>query len=257
MEVKIMARIRTVKPEFWASEQIANCSRDTRLLFIGMWTFCDDSGIHPASSKRLKMQVFPADHIPDEQMKAWIAELLEQKLIEEYTVNGQVFWQVTGWRHQLIKKPCYKYPTRTPPSPHQTIASDVVVQEQLETSPAPVHPVNRDRDRNINRKNKRQVADTTRPETLEIFTYWQTAMNHPKAKLDQKRQRVIERALKDYSATDLKRAIDGCASSEFHMGVNPQKQKYDDISLILRDAQHIESFINANAETDSVFEGVI
>lgn len=142
MEVTIMARIRTIKPEFWASEQIANCSRDARLLFIGIWTFCDDAGIHPASSKRIKMQVFPADNISDEQVKAWVEELLSQKLIEEYTVVGQAFWQVTGWHHQLIKKPCYKYPTSTTPSPHQCTTSEAIVQNQLDTSPAPVHPVN-------------------------------------------------------------------------------------------------------------------
>jgi hypothetical protein len=50
-----MARIRTVKPEFWTSEQVMNCSRDARLLFIGMWNFCDDGGNHPASAKTLKV----------------------------------------------------------------------------------------------------------------------------------------------------------------------------------------------------------
>ena len=48
-----MARIRTVKPEFWTSEQVAECTPIARLAFIGIWNFCDDNGIHPASIKRL------------------------------------------------------------------------------------------------------------------------------------------------------------------------------------------------------------
>ncbi len=44
-----MARIRTTKPEFWSSAQIIELSRDARLLFIGMWNFCDDNGRHKAS----------------------------------------------------------------------------------------------------------------------------------------------------------------------------------------------------------------
>ena len=49
-----MARIRTVKPEFWASEQVMECSPIARLLFIGLWNFCDDAGNHPLSEKTLR-----------------------------------------------------------------------------------------------------------------------------------------------------------------------------------------------------------
>jgi len=47
-----MARIRTIKPEFWVSEQVGECSPNARLLFIGMWNFCDDRGVHPAKPNR-------------------------------------------------------------------------------------------------------------------------------------------------------------------------------------------------------------
>ena len=53
MGVEVMARIRSIKPQFWTSEQIADCSSNARLLFIGLWNFCDDCGVHPASPARL------------------------------------------------------------------------------------------------------------------------------------------------------------------------------------------------------------
>jgi hypothetical protein len=106
-----MARIRTIKPEFWTSEQIVDCSPTARLLFVGMWTFCDDNGIHPDSVKRLKMEVFPSDGMSDTKIQGMISELLKVGLIEHYTVENQGFWRVTGWaKHQKIEKPTYRHP---------------------------------------------------------------------------------------------------------------------------------------------------
>lgn len=105
-----MARIRTIKPEFWTSEQIVECSPIARLLFIGMWNFCDDGGNHPASHKTLKMQIFPGDDISITQIESIVLELLRAGLISEYTANGRQYWNVTGWKHQKIERPSFKYP---------------------------------------------------------------------------------------------------------------------------------------------------
>lgn len=105
-----MARIRTIKPEFWTSEQVVECSPIARLLFIGMWNFCDDDGNHPASAKSIKMQVFPGDDISASDIDAMLSELSENGLIIEYAAGGKNYWHVTGWHHQKIEKPAYKYP---------------------------------------------------------------------------------------------------------------------------------------------------
>jgi len=106
-----MARIRSIKPEFWTSEQIAECSPNARLLFIGMWSFCDDYGVHPASCARLKMEVFPADTISSADIRRMIGELTANGLIEEYEVDGSRYWYVTGWdKHQKPDTKTGKYP---------------------------------------------------------------------------------------------------------------------------------------------------
>ena len=107
-----MARIRSIKPEFWTAEQVMELSRDARLLFIGLWNFCDDAGIHPASTKTLKAEVFPADDITSADVRRMIDECLEQGLVIEYEVDGRSYWQVTGWHHQKIDQPTYKHPTK-------------------------------------------------------------------------------------------------------------------------------------------------
>lgn len=105
-----MARIRTIKPEFWVSEQVVDCSPSARLLFVGMWNFCDDYGAHPASARTLKMEVFPGDDITTAAVKELVDELLKVGLLEEYQAEGKRFWLVTGWHHQKVDKPTQKYP---------------------------------------------------------------------------------------------------------------------------------------------------
>ena len=106
-----MARIRTVKPEFWTSEQIVECSRDARLLFIGMWNFVDDGGVMPANARTLKMRVYPGDDdITSENIRGLIDELITNGLIECYSVENKEYWAVTGWHHQKIDRPNPKYP---------------------------------------------------------------------------------------------------------------------------------------------------
>jgi hypothetical protein len=121
-----MARIRTIKPEFWTSDQVVECSIPARLLFIGIWNFCDDGGNHPYTPKTIKMQVFPGDDFTTQDIESMLAELMANKLIVRYTADGKQYLHVTGWKHQMIKKAAYKYPVftasyakSTPPVPHQ------------------------------------------------------------------------------------------------------------------------------------------
>ena len=95
-----MARIRTIKPQFWVSEQIADCSTSARLLFIGLWNFCDDNGVHPAKHRTLKGELFPLEDISVDAVAGWVAELIKAGLIAEYEADGARYWHVTGWtRH--------------------------------------------------------------------------------------------------------------------------------------------------------------
>ena len=124
-----MARIRTIKPEFWTSEQVMECSTTSRLLFIGLWNFCDDAGNHPAAYRTLKAEVFPADDFTALQVEALVSELIAAGLIEEYEADGKKYWHVTGWHHQRIEKPNFKHPTHENRLP---------VEERSTTSRLPV-----------------------------------------------------------------------------------------------------------------------
>lgn len=81
----------------------------------------------------------------------------------------------------------------------------------------------------------------------EIFGYWQKAMSSPRSILDDKRRRTIRAALAmGYSARQLCQAIRGCTRTPFNMGINEKGTKYNGIALILRNADQIDRFIEAD-----------
>jgi len=120
-----MARIRTVKPEFWTSEQVMDLSVIARLLFIGLWNFCDDAGRAPWKPRQIKAQIYPGDDLKAEDVHGMLLELQTNGLIIGYTVDDREYLQVTGWKHQLINRPQKpKYPP--PPKPHSLNDHDKV-----------------------------------------------------------------------------------------------------------------------------------
>lgn len=259
-----MARIRTIKPEFWTSEQLSSCSRDARLLFIGLWNFCDDGGVHPASAKRVKMEVFPGDDAAIALIESWIKELIFNGLLEEYAVDGKKYWHVISWsNHQKIDKPNYRHPSPKDADKfdyHSTNDRRMVVEHSangsrtLDEHSTSIHP--RNGMEGNGKEDISEVADATSPVALDknsilaghddaqvVFAHWQQVMNKPKAKLDDVRKRKIKAALKSFSVADCQLAIDGCAESPFHMGKNEAGKRYDGVSLIFRNSEKIEQFI--------------
>lgn len=98
-----MARIRTIKPDFWTDEKLTECSLSARLLFIGTWNFADDSGNLDRSSKQIKARVFPMDSMNCEPL---IQELIIQGLLIEYSCDCKKFLHIKGFlKHQLINRP--------------------------------------------------------------------------------------------------------------------------------------------------------
>lgn len=58
-----MARIRSIKPEFWTDPDLAALPIEARLFFIGVWNHADDYGVLKDDPARLKLQILPADDV--------------------------------------------------------------------------------------------------------------------------------------------------------------------------------------------------
>jgi hypothetical protein len=78
-----------------------------------------------------------------------------------------------------------------------------------------------------------------------IFAFWKSVMNHPAAKLDKKRKELIKNALKmGYTYSQLCDAITGCSYTPHNIGQNDRNQRYDGLTIIFRNADQIDRFIN-------------
>ena len=58
-------RIRSIKPEFWRSEDVARLTWHDRLLFIGLWSYVDDNGVGIDHEPSIIGDLFAADMFSD------------------------------------------------------------------------------------------------------------------------------------------------------------------------------------------------
>jgi hypothetical protein len=101
-----MARIRTIKPDFWTSEQVMDLKPLTRLLFIGLWNFCDDYGRSPVAPRTIRARIFPGDDITGADVQDMLNELNAAGLILFYSAEDKEYFEITGWgKHQKIDNP--------------------------------------------------------------------------------------------------------------------------------------------------------
>jgi hypothetical protein len=100
-----MARIRSIKPEFWSSLDVAALSRDARLLFIGLWNYVDDEGREIADPRLVKAAVFPLDDDMDSsRLRRLLDELSRGGQIRLYEADGKPLMQIVAWHHQKIDR---------------------------------------------------------------------------------------------------------------------------------------------------------
>jgi len=101
-----MARKRMIDPKFWQDDKMMSLTPMHRLLFIGIWNFSDDGGIHKNSDNMLKAEVFPGDDITVEEVGRLKDELIQQELIVPFNSEGIELFYVKNWKiYQSIQKP--------------------------------------------------------------------------------------------------------------------------------------------------------
>lgn len=95
-----MARIRTIKPEFFTSEDIVSLMPLARLFYVALWCEADREGRFEWKPKTFKLRYLPGD---DCDVSSLAEELFEAGLVETYEHNGKTFAQIPSFtRHQVI-----------------------------------------------------------------------------------------------------------------------------------------------------------
>lgn len=100
-----MARIRTIKPEFWRDEALASISPEACLLALGLLNHCDDEGYFNANPKLVESDIFPL-----RELKAKTTVLLQELCKIGYLLvfqgsDGKTYGCIKNFeKHQVINK---------------------------------------------------------------------------------------------------------------------------------------------------------
>ena len=99
-----MARIRTIKPEFFRHAGLFDAERETglplRVAFAGLWSACDREGRFTWRPRELKLDALPFDEVDFGRV---LDALWTRGHIEKYAVDGVDYGFIPSWhRHQVI-----------------------------------------------------------------------------------------------------------------------------------------------------------
>ncbi len=102
-------RIRSIKPEFWRSDDITALSREHRLLFIGLWQYVDDNGVGLDDFRAISADLFALEDDQKEvrdYVREGLATLSRALLLARYEVDGRRYIFIRTWdSHQRIDRP--------------------------------------------------------------------------------------------------------------------------------------------------------
>lgn len=163
-----MARIRTIKPDFWTDGAMVRLTPFARLLYIGMWNFalCDHGHVADDSMK-LKLQVLPMDDVDVDEL---LAELMDEGRIQRLTSpDGRTYLHVKRFEdHQKIDP---RFKTRCPACAQQDslihAESPTRTAETLDITPDP--PKGREGKGREGNKNTSNAALST-----EFDAFWKS-----------------------------------------------------------------------------------
>lgn len=153
-----------------------------------------------------------------------------------------------GWR--VVNHSLYREKARLKAKNEREVREGLNAQRMNDRRRPPVTAADPLSNTNTNTNLKKEVPSEPVPQERDetpverVFEHWRSEFRHPKAVLDPKRRRAIQRALEHYDEPTLCQSISGYKLSPHHMGQNEQRTVYDDISLFLRGSEHIERGLN-------------
>jgi len=100
-----MARIRTIKPEFWTDEDMSEVSESACLLAIGLLNYADDEGYFNANPKLIKAAIFPIRE-QSRSIPVLMQELSSVGYISLFSgPDSKIYGLVNNFsKHQVINK---------------------------------------------------------------------------------------------------------------------------------------------------------
>lgn len=231
-----MARIRTIKPDFWTDGNIVRLTPFARLLYIGLWNFtlCDHGHVADDAFK-LKLQVLPTD---DVDVDALLAELMDADRIQRITdAGGRTYLHVKRFEdHQKIDP---RWKTRCPACAQKDSLVPVETPVSLRVLPdtpadSPTLPLGREGMGRESKKTSSKPAAST-----EFDTFWK---EYPRKVNKGTAKKAFEKALKQ---TDLQTIMSGLETLRIQVAGKGQEF-----------IPHASSWLNGERWTDEIDQPV-
>src|SRR5258708_4635557 len=113
-----MARIRSIKPEFFTSAAMARQPLSARLTFIGLWTYVDDNGVGLDNERLVLAALWPLEEdviATLQRTREALRSLARAGHVKRYRSDSGAFLYITSWKeHQKVshpRKPRYPHPS--------------------------------------------------------------------------------------------------------------------------------------------------
>lgn len=154
-----------------------------------------------------------------------LKKLLQRQALQQEPQQGGLFIKVLHWEEYQGDKKRTTTGTTTgtttePRQDHDTIQEVKEGKEVKKTHMSPPSP------------------------ERTVFEFWKKIMGKTdRTDFDSPRQTAVQRGLKTLTLDEALAAVQGCALTPHNMGLNDRETKYNDLTLIFRDASHWERFI--------------
>jgi hypothetical protein len=236
-----MARIRTIKPEFWTHEGLNALPEATHLLAAALLNYADDEGYFNANPALIKAACSPLRE-PSVSIQDSLRRLAKTGYLQfAQGPDGRRYGRIVNFdEHQRVNRP----------TPSKISALQIVWESSLSphtqlSEDSPLEGKGKEGKGTGKGKEDMSTSSTSvgdpAPDPVQVvFDHWRQVHNHPKAKLDSNRRKLIREGLQHYTADELCESLSGYLHSPHHQG-QTNGTVYTDIGLLLRDAKHIDA----------------
>lgn len=169
-----MARIRTIKPEFFRHEELQELGAEAMLVFAGLWTQCDSKGRFVWRPRQLKLDILPFMGF---DMGDVLEKLRHGGFVVRYEVGGKLYGHIPTFRnHQRItgKEAMDGEKHPAPIEPQQGKTSETEGKQQGNTGDQQ-DVQEREREREKEREWKKSIVhspDESKKYTDEFISFW-------------------------------------------------------------------------------------
>ena len=211
-----MARKRMIDPNIWQSEDFSKLSTLGKLVFIGLFSLADDEGRGRSNPVYLKSILFPYEEgIRSADIDKTLSEISSNMSVIFYSCDGSSYYSLYNWNiWQKIDRPTE---SKIPEYDEKTMQR---LFDEHSTSSRRVIAPNRKEDKR--KEDNKKEKEIKRKKIVELYNSTCPLLPQIK-KLTEKREKAIDKFIKEFSIDQFKEICIKANSSDFLTGINERR----------------------------------